>query len=198
QGLPSQIICHFIDDERGYLWIGSQRGILQVDQTELDRCADGLVPSVRFLSYGKAEGLPAETCSGGFQPGASRAPDGRLWFPTVKGVAVVDPARVVPNTNFPPVVIEELRVDDKLVPLPMPTRESAKIGPMPIPAGSRRLEISYAGLSFVAPDKVQFRYKLEGLDEGWKEAGPGRVAEYSYLRPATYKFHVTACNNDGL
>jgi signal transduction histidine kinase len=170
-----------------------------VHLADLNRCADGIVPSVRFLSYGKAEGLLAETCSGGFQPGASRAADGRLWFPTAKGIAIVDPAKVVPNTNVPPVVIEELRIDDKLFPLSTPpVGRSGTVTPVAIPPGSRRFEIRYTGLSFIAPEKVQFRYRLDGLDQGWKEAGATRLAEYSYLPPATYRFRVTACNNDGL
>jgi len=197
QGLPSDIICHIVNDGRGNLWMGSHRGILRASQAELDACADGLVHSVHFLSYGKAEGLKAETCSGGFQPGAAMGADGRQWFPTAKGIAIVDPESVAPNTNAPPVVIEELRLDGRIVPgVSVFSQASPPARPVRIPPGRHQLEIRYTGLSFVAPDKVHFRYKLEGLESDWKDAGPARVAEYSYLPPAAYTFHLTACNND--
>ena len=199
QGLPSDIICHLVSDGRGNLWMGSHRGILRASETELDACADGLVHSVHVLSYGKAEGLNAETCSGGFQPGAAMGADGRLWFPTAKGIGIVDPESVAPNTNVPPVVIEELRIDGQIVPGVFVSSQAATSGSsVRIPPGRHRLEIRYTGLSFVAPDKVHFRYKLEGLESEWKDAGPGRVAEYTYLPPAAYIFHLTACNNDQL
>jgi len=194
QGLPSDIICNIVDDGRGYLWMGSHRGILRASRSELDRCADGLTNSVPFLSYGQAEGLASEMCSGGFQPGASMSPDGRLWFPTAKGIGIVDPTHVHPNTNVPPVVIEELWIDRQIL---VPSGPGSS-NPLSIPPGKHRLEIRFTGLSFSAPDKVRFRYKLEGLEPEWKEAGTSRVAEYSYLPPATYTFRVTACNNDEL
>jgi ligand-binding sensor domain-containing protein/signal transduction histidine kinase len=196
-GLPSDIICHIVSDGRGDLWMGSHHGILRAGLADLNRCADGASSTVPCLDYGKAEGLVSEMCSGGFQPGASMSADGRLWFPTAKGVGIVNPANVVPNTNVPPVVIEELRVDGQLVPGAR-VRSHFPGHPIQIPPGRHSFEIRYTGLSFTAPDKVRFRYKLDGLEQEWKEAGPTRVAEYSYLPPAAYTFHVTACNNDEL
>jgi ligand-binding sensor domain-containing protein/signal transduction histidine kinase len=197
QGLPSDIICHIVDDGRGNLWMGSHRGILCASRGALDRCADGITHSVPFLSYGKAEGLNSEMCSGGFQPGASMAADGRLWFPTAKGIGIVDPANVVPNTNVPPVVIEELWIDNQLVPnLPLSARSSTRA--LQVAPGKHRFEIHYTGLSFTAPDKVRFRYRLEGLEQEWKDAETSRLREYSYLPPGPYTFRVTACNNDEL
>jgi ligand-binding sensor domain-containing protein/signal transduction histidine kinase len=195
QGLPSEIICHIVDDGRGNLWMGSHRGILRASRVALDRCADGITHSVSFQSYGKAEGLKSEMCSGGFQPGASVGTDGQLWFPTAKGIGIIDPSKVVPNTNVPPVVIEELWIDNQLVTnLPASTATSTR--PLQVAPGKHRFEIHYTGLSFTAPDKVRFRYKLEGLEQDWKDAGTSRLREYSYLPPAAYTFRVTACNND--
>jgi len=195
QGLASDIICHIVGDGRGNLWMGSHRGILRASLGDLNRCADGATSSVPCLSYGKAEGLLSELCSGGFQPGASMSADGRLWFPTAKGVGIVNRADVAPNTNIPPVVIEELRVDGKLVP-GLVRSARGLVRPVPIPPGRHSFEIRYTGLSFTSPDKVRFRHRLDGLEQEWQDAGTTRVAEYSYLPPAAYTFRVTACNND--
>ncbi|MEO6182341.1 MAG: two-component regulator propeller domain-containing protein [Verrucomicrobiota bacterium] len=220
QGLPSKIICHIVDDDVGNLWMGSQNGILRVSKADLHRCADGQDSTVHCLSYGRAEGLAAQTCSGGFGPGACKTADGRLWFPTVKGLAIVDP--MTTNSVAPPVVIEALLVDgsatnnwisgipgvsagssaSRIQLLPNPALERTEIvapgiaKPLRIPPGHRRFEFHYTGLSFVAPDKVRFRCRLEGLEHDWVDAGIKRVAEYSYLPPGSYTFKVIACNND--
>lgn len=223
-GLPTSTINQIVDDGAGNLWLGSLRGILRASKADLHRCADGLVPKVRFLSYGKAEGLSSDLCSGGFQPGACRAADGRLWFPTAKGLAVVDPADVSANTAKPPVAIERVLIDGKPVAaqllaacaqgsgLPVGGGSAAQSVTNPpgvgttastrtalqVPPGRRRVEVQYAGLSFIAPDKMAFRYKLEGLERDWQDAGAQRVATYSYLPPGHYTFRVIACNNDNL
>jgi ligand-binding sensor domain-containing protein/signal transduction histidine kinase len=186
EGLPSSAIVHIVDDSIGNLWLGSEHGILRVSKTELNRCADRLERTIHCLSYGKAEGLDSQSCPGGFQPGACMASDGRLWFPTTKGIAIVDPTNVTTNRVPPPVVIEEFMVDGKAV-----TRLDAQV-----PPGKQRFELRYTGLSFAAPDRVRFRYKLDGLESDWVEAGTGRIAQYSYLKPGQYSFHVIACNND--
>ncbi len=190
QGLPTGIISHLVDDGAGNLWMGSHRGILRASKLDLERCANGEIKAVHCLSYGRAEGLASENCSGGFQPGACKTAEGLLWFPTVKGVAIVDPLNVTTNKVAPPVVIEELLVEGERV------QQSAGASTLKIAPGKQRFEIRYTGLSFVAPEKVRFRYKLEGLEREWMEAGSRRVAEYSYLPPATYDFRVMACNND--
>lgn len=236
QGLPNPIICHVLDDGAGNLWIGSLGGILRASKTDLNRCADGRFNSVRFLSYGQAEGLSSSTCSGGFQPGACKGTDGRLWFPTAKGVAIIDPANVTTNSVPPPVVIEEVRVEGEPVDaatlasavqtseleLPPSRPDSstpngalvepetgihgpgsgAGAGPnghrvsLRFPPGRQRFVFHYTALSFLAPDKVRFKRKLEGLETEWTDAGTERVAQYSYLPPGNYTFRVIACNND--
>lgn len=198
QGLPNSVISHIVDDGAGNLWLGTQHGIVRVGKTELHHCANGEVKTVRVLSYGKAEGLASLVCSGGFQPGACQAASGRLWFPTAKGLALVDPVKVQANPVPPPVAIESLNVDGQPMAIQAdPVEVSRKGEPaLRIPPGKQRLELSYTGLSFAAPEKVRFRYRLDGLEHDWVEAGTKRVAEYSYLRPGSYTFHVTACNND--
>lgn len=230
QGLPTPIVTHLVDDGEGNLWIGSHAGILRASKAELNRCADGASSLVNFLGYGKSQGLASPICSGGFQPGAAKAADGRLWFPTAKGLAVVDPAGVTTNTVPPPVHIEAIQVDGRpleewvagksasgngrafggsrqsplfrgqqavglLGPRPGALREqgSLRIGP-----GSKSFEFKFTGLSFVAPDKVRFRYRLDGLESEWTLPNTKRSAEYSFLRPGKYVFRVTACNNDGI
>jgi signal transduction histidine kinase len=199
QGLPASIISQIVDDGAGNLWMGSHHGILRASKAELNRCADGELKSVRCLSYGKAEGLASQKCSGGFQPGVCKTSDGRLWFPTAKGLAIIDPANFTTNTVPPPVVIEELLVEGQLVKFQAPKAADSAAEPaavLQISPGKQRFELRYTALSFVAPDKVRFKYKLEGLESAWVEAGTRRVAQYSYLPPGTYSFQVTACNND--
>ena len=235
QGLPDTIICHVVDDGAGNLWIGCDSGILRATKADLNRCADGLVGSVRFLSYGKAEGMSSPSCSGGFQPGACKSSDGRLWFSTAKGLAIIDPANVSTNTVAPPVVLEEVLVDHKgvdpatlasvvkvaKVPVRPPGLPSIGVNPVFVgnesgvrtpggpekdgsggrfaglrfPPERKQFEFRYTALSFMAPDKVRFRHKLEPLDPEWID-GSDRFAQYSYLPPGDYVFRVTACNND--
>lgn len=197
QGIPSEAMSHIVDDENGNLWIGA-RGIIRASKDDLNRCADGLVSTVRCLSYGHAEGLPSSGCSGGFQPGAQKSPDGFLWFPTAKGLAVVDPLVVTTNQAVPPVVIEELLVDGK------PARAQNSPGKpntpvIKIPPGKQKFQIQFTALSFVAPSEVRFKYQLEPVEKEMLDAKPGqRSVDYTYLRPGAYTFHVIGCNNDGL
>ena len=193
QGLPAPGVFHILDDGAGFLWLGTDQGVFRAAKVSLDQCASGAARTISCLGYGKPEGLASEACSGGFQPGAARAADGRLWFPTAKGVAIIDPSRVRTNTVAPPVVIEDLLVDGK------PAGPIERAGHLRIKPGKHRFEFRYAGLSFTSPQRVRFRYRLEGQDqEDWVEAGPQRAATYTYLKPGAYRFHVIACNNHGV
>jgi signal transduction histidine kinase/ligand-binding sensor domain-containing protein len=197
EGLPNNVICHIADDGLGNFWISSYGGIFRVPKQELNRCADGQLNAVNCLAYGKAEGLSTLECSGGFQSAGCQTPDGQLWFPTIKGLAVVDPASVRINPLPPPVLIEEVIVDDQSVPLPAPDL-SAPAARLQIQPGKHRFEFRYTGLSLVAPEKVRFKYRLDGLEPDWVDVGTRRVAYYSYLKPGDYTFQVIACNNDGV
>ncbi|HTI70892.1 MAG TPA: two-component regulator propeller domain-containing protein [Candidatus Limnocylindria bacterium] len=195
-GLVNDVISQILEDDQGYLWFGSHGGVFRIAKEELNRFADGKTRLFHTTSYGKADGLPSVECSGGSQPAACKSRDGRLWFPTVKGLAVVDPRTIVRNTLAPPVVIESLSVDGRVTEI---TENSLSLpGPIRIKPGAQRFEIRYTGLSYTAPQKVRFRYKLEGLEDEWLEAGTQRTAGYSFLKPGGYHFRVTACNNDGV
>ncbi len=190
QGLPNNVICHIADDGRGHFWISSHGGIFRVDKEELNRCADGLLPTVHCLAYGRGDGLPTLECTGGAQPAGCRTSDGRLWFATSRGLVAINPQQVRTNPLPPPVLIEELVVDGQRLDW------RANTNRLEIPPGHNRLEFRYTGLSFVVPEKVRFRYRLEGLESDWVDAGTERRVNYSYVSPGRYVFHVTACNND--
>ena len=191
QGLPNRVICDIQDDQNGNYWFSSHGGIFRASKQELNRCADGQLDEPHWERFTKGDGMPTLECTGGFQPAACRTPDGRLWFPTSKGLAVVNPAHVRRNPLPPPVVIQKLLVDN--YPVAIPAKGNT---PVRIPPGHHRVEIHYTGLSFVAPEKVQFKYRLEGLEQDWMDAGTKRLVNYSFIPPGNYTFHVTACNND--
>ena len=191
QGLADDTICAIEDDGRGFFWISSHGGILRVNQAELNRCADGQTRSLHCLTYGLSDGLPTLEGSGGFQPASCQSEDGRLWFPTSKGLVVVDPGRVRTNPLAPPVIIEQLLVDDQVV-----NQNAAAHAPLRIAPGEHRFEFQFTGLCFDAPEKVRFLYQLEGVDGGWVAVQSPRKAYYSRLPPGNYRFQVRACNND--
>jgi len=207
QGLGNNFIGAIEEDRRGNFWMSSHGGILCVARSELNRCADGEQTAVRCLAYGKGDGLPTTECSGGLQPAACRTPDGRLWFTTSRGLVAVNPDEIIVNRLKPPVVIEEFRVDGRVVEDGRWKMEDGQsdgaqsLHPQPslrIPPGHSRLDFNYTALSFVSPEKVRFKYRLDGLEEDWMDAGTKRSANYSYVPPGDYTFHVIACNNDDL
>ena len=190
-GLPNNVICHIEDDGRGNFWMSSYGGIFRVAKAGLDACADGRQDSVHALGYGTGDGLPTLECSGGSQPAGCRTSDGRLWFPTSKGLVVLDPGNVSTNLLPPPVVIEEFRVDGRAVTNNGP-------GPLHIPPGHQRFDFQYTGLSLMSPERVRFRCRLEGLENEWVDMGARRSVNYNFVPPGDYIFHVTACNNDNV
>jgi signal transduction histidine kinase/ligand-binding sensor domain-containing protein len=192
QGLSDDIICAIEDDSQGNFWVSSHAGVMRLSKAELNACANGLLARVRCVTLNKGDGLPTQEFSGGLQPAGCVTEDGRLWFASSKGLGCIDPSAVKSNPLPPPVSLEEIRVDDASFAAFPPS------GPRPhlqIPPGRHRLEFIYAGLSFAAPEAVRFRYRLEGLDSGWTDAGTKRAADYNYVPPGHYTFHVLACNN---
>jgi signal transduction histidine kinase/ligand-binding sensor domain-containing protein len=190
QGLPNSVIGDIEEDGRGYFWMSSHGGIIRASQAELNACADGKTNAVSCLTYGINDGLPTLECSEGLQPAGCRTADGRLWFPTSKGLVAVDPQNVENNPLPPPVVMEEMRVDDR------PVVVATNAGPLQIPPGRHRVDFQYAGLSFVAPEKVRFKYRLTGLDTEWVDWGNKRIVNFNYIPSGHYTFCVIACNND--
>ncbi|MGN6642078.1 MAG: two-component regulator propeller domain-containing protein, partial [Verrucomicrobiota bacterium] len=208
-GLPDDNVSQLLSDDLGQLWAGSRAGIFRVAKSELDAFADGKIDRVNCHIYGKYDGLPTEECSSGFQPSCWRSRDGRLWFTTTKGVVSVAPEDIASNPLPPPVVIEKVLVDGQSAATGERSATSArgKIKPALFDSASRELrvkpgrhyfEIHVAGLSFVAPDKVRFKWRLAGLEKDWVQAGNRRIASYSFVPPGSYQFEVQACNNDGV
>ncbi|HEY0377292.1 MAG TPA: two-component regulator propeller domain-containing protein [Pyrinomonadaceae bacterium] len=188
-GLLDDEVYSITEDDGQNLWLSCNKGVFRVDRKQLDDFAAGKVGTIAPVVYGTADGMRTRECSGGGHPSGWKGRDGRLWFSTLKGVAVLDPSRLKVNAQPPGVVIEQVRIDDESV------SPASKIE---LPPGKSRLDFYYAGLSFVAPEKVRFKYKLDGFDKDWIDGGTRRVASYTNLPPGRYKFRVTAANNDGV
>ncbi len=192
-GLASNTICHIADDGLGHLWLGTHHGIARLARTELDLCADGLAERVNPLVFDRNDGLPTIELAGGLHSAGARSPDGRLWFPTGRGLVTIDPAHFQPNPRPPPVLLRRLRVDERLHDF-----SAGLPAALELPPDHQRLSFDFTALSFSAPAKVRFRYRLEGVDARWIEADTKRSATYSHLAAGRYTFRVVACNNDGL
>lgn len=192
-------VLGILQDDQDRFWLSSSHGIYLASRQELNEFAEGRRASVSTIQYTTADGLGAFECAGGLQPTSARARDGRLWFATIDGVAVVNPRTMPRNPLPPPVVIEDVWMDGRLLsPAPISNLKVTARGPVAVPPGSRRLEIRYTALSFTAPEKVRFRYRLDGLDHDWNEAGGRREAYFQGLGPGDYRFRVMACNNDAV
>ncbi|MBN1272545.1 MAG: GHKL domain-containing protein [Candidatus Aminicenantes bacterium] len=189
QGLTSNFIFRILEDDTEHFWIGCHNGILRVRKSELLDAAAGKNALVHPVHYGRADGMKRSECSGGTQPSGWKDKDGRMWFPTIHGLVMIDPRIPSKNAEAPPVVIESIRVDAR------PVDSNRKVV---LSAGSKNFDFFYAGLSYISPGKVKYRYMLEGLDEDWVEAGTRRHAHYARIPPGRYSFTVTACNNDGV
>ncbi len=194
-GLASDSIGYLIEDGRGNLWMGSYAGLMRVPKKALNDFAAGLTHSIPCRAFGRTDGLPTSECTQGSQPAACLTRDGKLWFPTTKGLVSLNPSDLKINTNPTPVIIESVLVEGR----EQNTNIFApRLRAITIPPGKERLEIYYTGLNFAAPGSVRFKYQLAGHESGWTEAGGTRVARFSNLPPGRYSFHVTAGNEDGV
>lgn len=199
EGLTRNKIGYIVEDSLGYLWLGSNAGLMRLLKKNLNDFAhaQGTVETIPCRAFGKADGLPRSECSHDSQPGACRTPDGKLYFPNIMGLVVLDPAHLQPNTNPPPVVIEGVRIDGVL----QNTETLRAVAPTNITVPPRResLEIIFTSLNLGAPDKGLFRYIMEGYEHKWSErSGTIRYARYSRLPHGNYTFRVQACNEDGV
>ncbi len=190
-GLPNENIFQIMADTQGNVWIGSNAGIFKIAIRLLHECMDakerGTNIPLQYLQYGRADGMPVMDCT--VPALGCMTSDGVLWFPTIKGVVMINPEAIKTNTLPPPVMIESISLDGHMM--------SARPD-FVIPPGVEQYTIDYAGLSYSAPEKVNFRYQLKGLDNAWTEAGTRRTAYYTHLPPGRYTFQVVACNNDGV
>jgi signal transduction histidine kinase len=186
-GLPCDTSFTFIVDKQETLWLYSSCGLIALDNRELQRWWKDPRAKLQYSLFDSFDGVQAASTS--FTPRASEAPDGKLWFVNGTVAQLIDPKNLPRNDLAPPVHIESLIVDRKSYPLQQALR---------LPPLAHDLEIDYTGLSFVVPQKVQFRYRLEGRDKDWQDPGSRRQAFYTDLRPGRYRFHVIASNNDGV
>jgi diguanylate cyclase (GGDEF)-like protein len=188
-GLYNNGVFAIEEDARGNFWISSNHGIYRVKRQELNDFADGKVASIHSVGYGTQDGMRSTECNGGRQPASIKDRDGRFWFPTQDGVVVVSPDNERDNAQPPAVVIESALVERE----PVDVRNGLTIDP-----GPKNIEINFAGVSLIKSDQVRFRYKLDGHDADWTDAGTRRTAYYSYLPPGHYTFRVTAANSDNI
>ena len=185
KGLDQTSIHAILEDGGNHLWFATANGIARCDCDMAGGCS-------HWIEFGAADGLRSRETATNSHPSAWRSRDGRLWFATPKGLVEVDPAHFPVNTEPPPVQLERFAVDDLDQALHAADRSVL------IPAGHVHFQFDYAGLSYTAPQKVRYRYMLEGFDRDWTEAGARRSAYYTNIRPGRYTFRVQAANNDGV
>lgn len=210
QGLDDDYISQIVADRQGWLWMCGSHGFFRVSLQQLNAVADGRENHVRSIIFGSGEGLPGLQANYDNYPAAFCGHDGRLCFATRTGIAVIDPKNIRDNPTPPLVLLERMAVDgqttgryDSRSPLRAPEADAvADLRSPPaqfrLPPNYRKLEFDFAALSFTAPENVQFRYRLDGLDTDWTEAGAGHSASYPRLPAGNYRFRVIACNNSGV
>lgn len=186
-GLPEAIRA-VVTDKDGHLWIGTSGGIIRVGDGEFDRVRADSERRVDYRSYNSSDGLPGSPVRLGY-PNAVRSADGRLWFVTGNGVTVVDPARLSATRPAPAVRITRVSANG---------RSFEPAGPFELPPRTMGLQIDYTALEFLSPRQVQFRYRLDRLDNAWTDAGSRRQALFTHLPPGSYRFHVIARNSEGV
>jgi signal transduction histidine kinase/ligand-binding sensor domain-containing protein len=207
-GLPSDCIVQILGDTQGNLWLGTRAGIVRVALAALGRFEPGKAGELPVSVYGQSDGLSTIGSAIMFQPNCWRGRDGRLFFAMANSVAEVMPEEAQGNSLPPTVVLEEFCADDKhlalgrvgsiLSALPLAEKRPQNLLPsIKAPPADGDLEFFYTGLSLKSPSRVRFKYKLEGLENSWKDAGSEKRAVYRHVPPGKYVFHVRACNSDG-
>ncbi|HJW96330.1 MAG TPA: two-component regulator propeller domain-containing protein [Thermoanaerobaculia bacterium] len=187
-GLYDDVVFHVVDAGPGKdLWLTSNRGVYRVNRNRVLEAMGGKKSYLRGAVYGTIDGMPSAEGNGAFHS-AIVAHDGRVWVATSRGIAVIDPGANMQNDVPPPVHVEEVLIDGV----------RARDGVLRIAPDTQRLELRYTALSLRVPERVTFRYMLEGYDRGWVDAGSNRVATYTELAPGTYTFRVVAKNEDGV
>jgi signal transduction histidine kinase/ligand-binding sensor domain-containing protein len=192
-GLPCDSIHWLREDDGHALWLHMPCGLVRVDRAELDAWAADSKRTVKDTVFDSADGVSSYAVVGFYTPRASVSPDGKLWFYSRDGLSMIDPRHLPFNALPPPVRVEQITADGTIHPL-----TSEANNPLHLPARVRDLEIDYTALSLVAPEKMKFRYQLEGYDRDWQDAGNRRQAFYTNLPPRNYRFRVRASNNSGV
>ena len=189
QGLEAEILYQLLEDDDGDLWLGTNKSVLRLSRAGIDAVREGRRGMLEVVSFETTDRRAGVVASAIRQPSAWKGGDGRLRFATQRGIVDVDPRQVRTNQARPPVVIEAVIADG---------RGLGTTGEVSLPPRPGRLEIHYAARALLEPSKVRYRYRLEGVDAAWVEAGPGRVAAYSNLPAGSFRFRLQASNNDRL
>jgi signal transduction histidine kinase/ligand-binding sensor domain-containing protein len=209
QGLFDDYISHIVADGRGWLWFGANRGIFKVRLNDLASVAAGRMSRVRSVHYGRGEGLPSLQGTFGDSPDVLRSHDGRLWIPMQTALVVADPAKLYESTKPPPTLLTRISVDDLVVAQYesiLPRNKSSgdkmlgltsKDSVLHLPPGHRSIKFEFAAFDFNAPENIQFRHQLTGVEDDWVEGGVARSVTYPRLDSGNYNFEITACNGDG-
>lgn len=182
-GMADDDIGGIAEDGLGYIWMSSEHGISRVSKSDLNACMEQKKGRVNSISFGTTEGMASTECS----EGAIQGSKGLLFFPCRKGVVSINPAKIPFNFAIPPIAIEHASINS-----------AGSLNGAEVPVGEGNLEFQYAALSYLAPQKNTFKYKLEGYDKQWIDAGNRRTAYYTNIPPGHYRFHVIASNNDGV
>jgi ligand-binding sensor domain-containing protein/nitrogen-specific signal transduction histidine kinase/CheY-like chemotaxis protein len=189
QGMADDTVFNVVPDSSGYFWMGSNKGVSRVSVRELEEVADGRRERIRTQLFDERDGLRTAETNGSSQPSAWRAKDGRIWFATLRGAASVDPRDARLERRPPEVHIQEVRVQGQ----PVAVAPRLELEP-----GRQDLEVRFTAFAPEGPNRVAFRYRLEGYDEDWVNADTRRWATYSRLPPATYRFHVMVADREGV
>jgi signal transduction histidine kinase len=189
--LADYTVCHILEDATGRFWFSSPHGVFSARREAIESFIRGESKNVSCRTYDQTDGMLSAACTCAFQPSGCLTRDGRLLFPTLKGVAVLRPSQVAADPAPPTAIIEQVAVGEEV-------QDLFGSVTLNLPPGRSRLEIRYTALNFTAPEKVRFRHRLEGLDSTWVHTGSKRLVDYSYLPPGRYRFEVQACNDDGV
>ena len=184
-GLFDDEIFGITSDDRGLLWMACSKGIFAVKRDDLERFAHGAIHHLSCTPYSPLEGVQVVECKPGVQPAVWRMRDGSVAFSTIRGLLLVDPAQTAWKAPPPRAVVEQVAINGH--------EQTAKV-PLVLPPGKANLEFIYSGLDFRAPERVAFRYRLEGFSPGWIDAGARREASFTNLQPGRYRFRLMACN----
>ena len=195
-GLPCNTVHWTIEADDHSFWLYTACGLVRIARSELDAWIADPKHKIAMTNWDALDGVRLRsTASSPYGPRVSKSPDGKIWFVTGEGVQVVDPLHLPFNKLLPPVHIERVTADHKIRWENLWSEASSNLR---LPRLSRDLEIDYTALSLVAPEKIRFKYKLEGYDRDWQDAGNRRQAFYTNLSPINYRFRVMACNNSGV
>lgn len=186
-GLITNIIYDILEDNLGYFWLPGPKGITKVSKNELNDFAEGKIKHFICEFFDKSDGMKNSVCLGAMK--YLKSSDGRLWFLTAEGIAIIDPENITLNEELPKVVIEQIYTGNDIY---YPDNN------IEIKPGNKRFNIKYSALSYIAPEKIQFKYKLEPFEEEWVFVENKRTALYTNIPPGAYTFRVLSTNSDGI